>query len=394
MKYEVVRKISAIESQPTTSHEAPAHKLSLKGYTEQFMENHPYRDKAKKSGLTEHLEAQAKVEWTAKLKEQAMVGALSDEAIESYVETFGEGSLHSTFRGVYAKGIEKWIPKDVMGQPKETTFEKLTKRYNKLERQLLEPDYKVSKAEKSKIGAKMKGIAKAVEAAKTLLSQPEVKPALTSEQKKQSVLLKANLKKEQSVDPAQLETQLDKIANSKGLVLKAKKTGASVAFYITNPDGATLIEVHTEQDGYNVNGFHDYNNGDAISRVNDLLSGLKFQVADQPSAVEIAEAEKQMSAVRAKYEGTEQWMKAPNGKPSNLNERQWLQVRTKAFKDWFGDWENDPKSASKVVDENGEPMVVYHSSPESFTVFDITKSRSYTGTPDYDLPGVYLYSKD
>ena len=33
------------------------------------------------------------------------------------------------------------------------------------------------------------------------------------------------------------------------------------------------------------------------------------------------------------------FMKAPNGNPTNLNERQWLQVRTKAFKDWFGDWE-------------------------------------------------------
>ena len=52
---------------------------------------------------------------------------------------------------------------------------------------------------------------------------------------------------------------------------------------------------------------------------------------------------------------------APNGKPSNLDERQWIHVRTKAFKDWFGDWENDPKSASKVVDENGEPLVVWHS---------------------------------
>lgn len=34
------------------------------------------------------------------------------------------------------------------------------------------------------------------------------------------------------------------------------------------------------------------------------------------------------------------FMKAPNGKDSNLNEKQWLQVRTKAFKKWFGDWEN------------------------------------------------------
>ena len=54
------------------------------------------------------------------------------------------------------------------------------------------------------------------------------------------------------------------------------------------------------------------------------------------------------------------FMKAPNGKSTNLTERQWLQVRTKAFKEWFGDWENNPKDASKAVDENGEPLVVYH----------------------------------
>lgn len=53
---------------------------------------------------------------------------------------------------------------------------------------------------------------------------------------------------------------------------------------------------------------------------------------------------------------------APNGKPSNLNIRQWAQVRTKAFIDWFGDWINDPANASKIVDENGEPLVVYHGS--------------------------------
>lgn len=73
----------------------------------------------------------------------------------------------------------------------------------------------------------------------------------------------------------------------------------------------------------------------------------------------------------AKANGT--FMKAPNGKPTNLTERQWLQVRTKAFKEWFGDWENDPENASKIVDENGEPLVVYHGTDSTFTVFDPTK---------------------
>jgi hypothetical protein len=61
---------------------------------------------------------------------------------------------------------------------------------------------------------------------------------------------------------------------------------------------------------------------------------------------------------------------APNGKVSNLTERQYIQVRTKAFKEWFGDWENNPEESSKIVDENGEPLVVYHGSPSSFTTFD------------------------
>lgn len=62
---------------------------------------------------------------------------------------------------------------------------------------------------------------------------------------------------------------------------------------------------------------------------------------------------------------------APNGKPSNLPGRLYAQVRTKEFKDWFGDWQNDPKNASKVVDENGEPLVVYHNTPFKFSVFDM-----------------------
>jgi SAM-dependent methyltransferase len=60
---------------------------------------------------------------------------------------------------------------------------------------------------------------------------------------------------------------------------------------------------------------------------------------------------------------------APNGKPSNLNAVQYEQVRTPEFKEWFGDWENDPENASKVVDENGEPLVVYHGTISDFTEF-------------------------
>jgi hypothetical protein len=83
---------------------------------------------------------------------------------------------------------------------------------------------------------------------------------------------------------------------------------------------------------------------------------------------------------------------ASNGKKSNLNAEQYKLVRTKAFKDWFGDWENDPANASKVVDENGEPMVVYHRSPKKFTIFDKDKiGNSYWKTAKF---GFYFSNKN
>ena len=66
---------------------------------------------------------------------------------------------------------------------------------------------------------------------------------------------------------------------------------------------------------------------------------------------------------------------APNGKPSNLTPEQYRLVRTPQFISWFGNWENSPETASKVVDENGEPLVVYHGTDEEFTIFDV-KAKS------------------
>lgn len=98
--------------------------------------------------------------------------------------------------------------------------------------------------------------------------------------------------------------------------------------------------------------------------------------------------EKEKAAVRKKAESDGTFMKAPNGKDTNLTEDQWLSVRTEAFKSWFGDWENDPENASKVVDENGEPRVVYHGTYGDFTVFDRAMIGSAT---DYGLWGRGFY---
>lgn len=85
---------------------------------------------------------------------------------------------------------------------------------------------------------------------------------------------------------------------------------------------------------------------------------------------ELSEDEaRQIEAIRKQYEGTDKWLKAPNGEDTNLTEQQWLQVRTDSFKKWFGDWENDPEEASKVVDKNGEPLAVSHSTHNVFDEF-------------------------
>ena len=103
--------------------------------------------------------------------------------------------------------------------------------------------------------------------------------------------------------------------------------------------------------------------------LSDLLNGVNPTLAGVENDIRFEENSEEADIVaRAKADGT--YMKAPNGKKSNLSPRQWVQVRTKAFKDWFGDWENDPDNSSKVVDENGEPMVVYHGTQSEFSSFD------------------------
>jgi SAM-dependent methyltransferase len=88
---------------------------------------------------------------------------------------------------------------------------------------------------------------------------------------------------------------------------------------------------------------------DRASQLKDILGDVWTKAVDKSnkSNIKFSKAKSQQRL-------------APNGKPSNLNAVQYEQVRTPEFKEWFGDWENDPENASKVVDENGEPLVVYH----------------------------------
>ena len=126
----------------------------------------------------------------------------------------------------------------------------------------------------------------------------------------------------------------------------------------------------------------------AASREGRLPTPFKDGVSTRNLSSYRSFVEKEKAAVRKKAVADGTFMKAPNGANTNLTEDQWLSVRTAAFKNWFGDWEHDPQNASKVVDENGEPRVVYHGTYGDFTVFDKAKIGSAT---DYGIWGRGFY---
>ena len=89
------------------------------------------------------------------------------------------------------------------------------------------------------------------------------------------------------------------------------------------------------------------------------------------------------------------YMLAPNGKKTRLDAEQWVNVRTNNFKKWFGDWEIDPENASKVVDENGEPMVVYHGRSTDFNTFEKKEGvRFVMGLEDKVKAEGFFFSPD
>lgn len=67
-------------------------------------------------------------------------------------------------------------------------------------------------------------------------------------------------------------------------------------------------------------------------------------------------------------------------------------TQSQQFKRWFGDWQNHPASASKVVNKDGTPKVVYHYTNSDFTAFDTGRSGSNQGMRLGD--GIYLSSSE
>lgn len=117
--------------------------------------------------------------------------------------------------------------------------------------------------------------------------------------------------------------------------------------------------------------------------IREMLRGVKGMDGEYYAQSSLSDTgtEQERSAIvnAAKANGT--YLKTPYGTETNLTPKQWVLVRTKQFKEWFGDWENDPENASKVLDGNGEPLVVYHGSTHTgFSTFSTAGSMAYPGT--------------
>jgi hypothetical protein len=106
--------------------------------------------------------------------------------------------------------------------------------------------------------------------------------------------------------------------------------------------------------------------------------------------ISLSDLPKSLLDIYNKFELGGSILLAPNGKKSNLTPEQYKLVRSTAFKKWFGDWENSPKTASKIVDENGEPLVVYHGTYSKFNVFDREELGMSQGRSPANMFGFYF----
>ena len=127
---------------------------------------------------------------------------------------------------------------------------------------------------------------------------------------------------------------------------------AAAGIDLSNTDNAAIREALSK--------YYEEQNGENTREEPEASETLRYEQrgfteSDTPTTEERAEANRQYDEIEKKYRRTPLWMKAPNGEPTKLTERQWVQVRTPNFKRWFGDWE---KAGIRERLEGQEPIPV------------------------------------
>ena len=240
--------------------------------------------------------------------------------------------------------------------------------------------------------------------------------------------------------------------------MKEHNVGEDTTKNINESNEIQIDNIDITEDEYNDDNFEDEgSNIDNTNNYDDSDDSDNYEndrLATTTNVDQYTYSQEEQSILDNAPRDSQGRLLAPNGKPSNLTAKQYAQVRTKAFKNWFGEWEH-PKQIektittgwevssahewldgstviqkgnsyfyinddganieitkkdyddfnsgkhiilnkkeetitttdsnySKVLDENGEPLVMYHRSDDNISIFDINKSKH----------GGFWFSKD
>ena len=155
------------------------------------------------------------------------------------------------------------------------------------------------------------------------------------------------------------QVKLNGTVGDMGVVVKKTGSYKYKAHRILMPDGSAFSFDQTE-------------NADNWTDVGKLPNGNGMTSTASASENNISDLEQNVNEKFSMKEDSD----FEYDKDSNLTREQQRQVATPEFKRWFGD--------SKVVDRDGEPLVVYHATDAEFTVFDRDKLGKRTKERDIE----------
>ena len=148
---------------------------------------------------------------------------------------------------------------------------------------------------------------------------------------------------------------------------------------LLNSWGADVAALTELEEASNINGVMDLSAGiNAATGLKEVIRISKRHKWSNAPAKQSVLTEEEQRILKSAPRNSKGQLLAPNGNPTNLTERQWLQVRTKAFKRWFGDWE---KVAPKTTFKKGDTISIGDS---NFTVSRVKKDSNY------NVPIVYV----
>ena len=164
-----------------------------------------------------------------------------------------------------------------------------------------------------------------------------------------------------------------------------RKGNRSILTELSTKDGNFLVAIEIGRDGdidFNIVSSVFGKNNESLE--DWLRSGYATYIDEQKVKDFLLHQSAPIAAASAK---SSPYSAAKIDEKNNLNKLlgEKLYIRTKNFKKWFGDWENDAENASKVVDENGEPLVVYKRTAGKVNVFDTKFGSFFSNEPIEDL---------